>query len=42
VVLLLIILIAINVQLWNNRDDWDLENPKIALDGKMAKEAKFE
>lgn len=42
VVLLLIILIAVNVQLWNNRDDWDLENPKIALDGKIAKEAKFE
>lgn len=37
VVLLLIILIAINVQLWNNRDDWDLENPNIALDGKIRK-----
>lgn len=42
VVLLLIILIAINVQLWNNRDDWDLENPNMALDGKIVKVAKPE
>lgn len=40
VILLLIILIAINVQLWNNRDDWDLENPNLALDGKIVKAKK--
>lgn len=37
VILLLIILIAINVELWNNRDDWDLENPNVAIGGKMKK-----
>ena len=37
VILLLIILIAINVELWNNRDDWDLENPNVAIGGQMKK-----
>ena len=37
VILLLIILIAINVELWSNRDDWDLENPNVAIGGKIKK-----
>lgn len=35
VILLLIILITINVQLWNNRDDWDSENPNVAVGGNI-------
>lgn len=34
-VLTLVILIVINVILWVRRDDWDLENPKIAIRGKF-------
>jgi hypothetical protein len=34
VILLLMILIAVNVLVWTKRDDWDMENPIIAIRGK--------
>ncbi|CAN2186819.1 Protein of unknown function (DUF4436) [Candidatus Nanopelagicaceae bacterium] len=36
VILLLICLIMINVSLWNKREDWDMENPIVAVRGRRS------
>jgi hypothetical protein len=36
VILLLICLIMINVSLWNKREDWDMENHIIAIQGRRS------
>lgn len=39
VILLLICLIMVNVSLWNKREDWDMENPLMAIQGKRIDES---
>lgn len=36
VILLLICLVMINVSLWNKREDWDMENPIVAVRGRRV------